>query len=111
LPEAENLAVIPYSPLGGGLLSGKYGIGRKPESGRLLDNTMYGKRYRNEEYYEIAERFTAYAQEDDTHPASLAVAWVLAHPAVTALSLVRATSSNWSHRWPLLKFHERRSAR
>jgi aryl-alcohol dehydrogenase-like predicted oxidoreductase len=84
LAEAENLAVIPYSPLGGGLLSGKYGIGRKPESGRLLDNTMYGKRYRNEEYYEIAERFTAYAQEHDTHPASLAVAWVLAHPAVTA---------------------------
>ena len=30
---SEGLGVIPYSPLGGGLLSGKYGVGVRPESG------------------------------------------------------------------------------
>ena len=32
---------IPYSPTGGGLLTGKYGAASKPERGRLLDNKMY----------------------------------------------------------------------
>jgi len=35
-------------------------------------------------YYEIAERFVAHARERGVHPASLAVAWVMSHPAVTA---------------------------
>jgi len=37
LAQAEKLAVCPYSPLGGGLLTGKYSSSQKPASGRLLD--------------------------------------------------------------------------
>ena len=37
-----------------------------------------------ENYFEVAERFTAYAKEHGVKPAALAVAWVMAHPAVTA---------------------------
>ncbi|MBT8362167.1 MAG: aldo/keto reductase [Desulfobacterales bacterium] len=81
---AENMAVIPYNPMGAGLLSGKYGSERKPESGRLVKNSMYMKRYSLDAYYDIAERFTAYANKRDVHPATLAVAWVMSHPAVTA---------------------------
>lgn len=84
LAQAEQLSVIPYSPLGGGLLTGKYATQKRPEQGRLIENTMYGKRYGEEMYYEVAERFTAHAQEQGVHPASLAVAWVMANPAVTA---------------------------
>ena len=84
LAQAEGLAVIPYSPLGGGLLSGKYGASARPDSGRLMDNAMYAKRYGAELHYEVAERFTAYAKEKGIHPATLAVAWVGAHPGVTA---------------------------
>jgi aryl-alcohol dehydrogenase-like predicted oxidoreductase len=84
LAQAENMAVIPYNPMGGGLLSGKYGSERKPDSGRLVKNTMYMKRYSLDTYYDIAERFTAYANKRDVHPATLAVAWVMSHPAVTA---------------------------
>ncbi len=84
LAQAERLGVVTYSPLGGGLLSGKYGVGRKPEHGRLVENEMYVKRYGEAAYYEIAERFVAHAQERGLHPATLAVAWVMAHPAVTA---------------------------
>ena len=45
LAQAEQIGVISYSPLGGGLLTGKFGAGRKPESGRLLENPVYVKRY------------------------------------------------------------------
>ena len=81
---AEALAVVPYSPLGGGLLTGKYGPGSKPRAGRLVDNAMYARRYAEPWYYETAERFRAHAAERGVHPATLAVAWVMSHPAVTA---------------------------
>ncbi len=81
---SENLGVFPYSPLGGGLLSGKYGRGRKPESGRLISNKMYGTRYGDGLNYEVADRFTGFAAERGLDPVSLAVAWVASHPAVTA---------------------------
>jgi len=80
----ENLGVIPYSPLGGGLLSGKYSSSQHPDKGRLIDNQMYKTRYSYPWMFEAAERFTALAKSKSIHPASLAVAWVASHPAVTA---------------------------
>ncbi len=84
LAQAEQVGVISYSPLGGGLLTGKFGATLKPQSGRLVENSMYMKRYGEAAYYEIAERFAAHAQKRGVHPASLAVAWVMSNPAVTA---------------------------
>ena len=84
LAESEKLGVIPYSPLGGGLLSGKYGASRRPESGRLIDNSMYQSRYGAAWVFETAEKFTTFARENGYDPAALSVAWVAAHPAVTA---------------------------
>ena len=84
LAQAEQVGVISYSPLGGGLLSGKYGAQRRPKRGRLVEVEMYMRRYGDPVYYEIAERFTAHANERGVHPASLAVAWVMSHPAITA---------------------------
>lgn len=84
LAASEGLGVISYSPLGGGLLTGKYGVGRKPDTGRLVDNTMYATRYRLAQYYKTAEGFEVLARELGVPPATLAVAWVAAHPAITA---------------------------
>jgi aryl-alcohol dehydrogenase-like predicted oxidoreductase len=84
LAEQENLAVVPYSPLGGGLLTGKYGVDLRPDSGRFIEREMYAKRYSLEQYYETADRFTAHAREREVNPATLGVAWVMSHPAVTA---------------------------
>lgn len=81
---SEGLGVIPYSPLGGGLLTGKYGKKKRPEKGRLLENKMYKTRYGYEWMFETAEKFTAFAEENGYNPVSLAVAWVASHPAVTA---------------------------
>lgn len=84
MAESEGLAALPYSPLGGGLFSGKYGAARRPEEGRLVENKMYQVRYGDAENYQLAERFSALAAEVGVHPAALAIAWVASHPAVTA---------------------------
>ncbi|MFC4801597.1 aldo/keto reductase [Neobacillus sp. GCM10023253] len=81
---SEQMGVITYSPLGAGLLSGKYGVNKRPEQGRLVQNARYGDRYGANEDYITAEQFTKYAQEHNVKPATLAVAWVKANPAVTA---------------------------
>ena len=87
LPMAQSLGVgvVPYSPTGGGLLTGKYGVGRRPERGRLIDTKMYTTRYADPAFYDVADRFTALAAELGHAPASLAVAWVASHPAVTSV--------------------------
>jgi aryl-alcohol dehydrogenase-like predicted oxidoreductase len=84
MAQAEGLGVTPYSPLGGGLLTGKYGVEARPDEGRLVDNPMYATRYGDDVHYRVAEHFTAFADEHGYDPASLAVAWVAHHPAVTA---------------------------
>ena len=81
---SEGLGVFPYSPLGGGLLTGKYGDRLRPGTGRLAANKIYATRYGDALNYEVAGRFAAFARERGYHPASLAVAWVASHPAVTA---------------------------
>jgi aryl-alcohol dehydrogenase-like predicted oxidoreductase len=81
---AENLGVMTYSPLGGGLLTGKYGSSRRPSSGRLVENEMYQIRYGSDWMYEVAERFVEFARTHGFDPVALAVAWVGSHPAVTA---------------------------
>lgn len=81
---AENLGVISYSPLGGGLLTGKYGKAARPDQGRLVENRMYQTRYGDGWMYDVADKFNALAAELGVHPVSLAVAWVEAHPGITA---------------------------
>src|SRR5262245_12833162 len=85
MARALGVAVIPYSPTGGGLLTGKYGTSKSPERGRLRDNKMYQIRYGNPAVLEVAEQFTQLAPELGHHPATLAVAWVASNPAVTSV--------------------------
>ena len=84
LAQSEDLGVISYSPLSAGLLAGKYGVARQPASGRIVENSKMQTRYSTPWYYETADKFIALARELGHHPASLAVAWVAAHPAITA---------------------------
>jgi len=84
MAQAEGLGVLTYSPLGGGLLTGKYGLDRRPTQGRIVDNAMYATRYGDEESLDVAERLSQLAAELELNPVSLAIAWVAAHPAVTA---------------------------
>ena len=73
-----GIEIAPYSPLGGGLLTGKYAAGG---TGRLTEDSRYAARYNVEWMHAAAVGLSAMATDMGVHPASLAVAWAMAHPA------------------------------
>jgi aryl-alcohol dehydrogenase-like predicted oxidoreductase len=81
MAEANGIGVIPYSPGAAGLLSGKYS---GEASGRLKSNKMYEARYGEPWMFEVAEKYVAFCKQKGLHPVGTAVAWVGAHPAITA---------------------------
>lgn len=80
LPMAVDQGMVPYtySPLGGGLLTGKYASGA---AGRLTQDARYAARYAMPGAAEAAEGLARLAADAGVHPATLAVAFVMAHPA------------------------------
>ena len=84
MAEANGIGVMPYSPAGGGLLSGKYEQKEKPKAGRLVEKAQYEARYGEDWMHETAARFAAWCKAQGVHPMSMAVAWVGSHTAVTA---------------------------
>ena len=81
MAEANGIGVIPYSPAAAGILSGKYSGNA---TGRLKTNKMYEARYGEPWVFEVAEKFVGFCKQKGLHPVSAAVAWVGAHPAITA---------------------------
>jgi len=81
MAEANGIGVTPYSPAGAGLLSGKYS---GEASGRLKTNKAYEARYAEAWMFEAADKFAAFCKQRGLHPVSTAVAWVGAHPTITA---------------------------
>jgi aryl-alcohol dehydrogenase-like predicted oxidoreductase len=79
--QQNGLGCIPYSPAAAGLLSGKYS---GAATGRLKTNKMYEARYGEEWMFEVANMYVAFCKAKNLHPVSTAVAWVGAHPGVTA---------------------------
>jgi len=77
------MGVMAYNPLGGGLLTGKYGRTPADGAGRLSENATYTRRYAADWMYEAAQRLKVVADEVGISPVSLAVAWVAHHPAVS----------------------------
>jgi aryl-alcohol dehydrogenase (NADP+) len=88
LSEAEGLAVIPYNPLAGGMLSGKHRREGGPTAGtRFTLGTAarrYQERYWREREFETVEELRALAAEAGMSMVQLALAWVLANPTMTA---------------------------
>ena len=87
MAKSEDIGVISYSPLGGGLLTGKYASSMsssKNSSGRLHENEKYKIRYGQDWMYKAAHSLKNLASELNYDPIALAVAWVLNNDAVTA---------------------------
>jgi len=78
---SEGMAVVPYSPLGGGLLTGKYSGG---EGGRLVDDAMYKSRYGQDWMHAAAVSLGEVAAELGVSAITLAVAWVARNPGIAA---------------------------
>ena len=83
----EGIAVIPYNPLAGGMLTGKHANGAPPEGTRFtLGNAgaRYQERYWHDREFETVEALKGLAADAGMSLATMAVAWVLAHRAITA---------------------------
>ncbi len=81
----EGIGVIPYNPLAGGFVIGKYQFNRIPSVGtRLGDQTIYQERYLSEENFHRTSIFVEIAKTRGLNPIALALAWVASHPAVTS---------------------------
>ena len=84
LCQGENLGVIPYSPLAGGFLTGKYKRGGEiPTDSRGHGNDRMTP-YTNDKGYTIVETLIELGQTHDATPAQMAIAWVLANPSVSS---------------------------
>ncbi|MGZ4676258.1 MAG: aldo/keto reductase [Acidimicrobiia bacterium] len=89
LAEYAGLAVLPWSPLGGGLLSGKYRAGEAPpENTRATDSTpsaiLMRLRMQEERNFAVVQAVEAVADELGRSMAQVALNWVAHRPGVTA---------------------------
>jgi aryl-alcohol dehydrogenase-like predicted oxidoreductase len=95
----EKVSLIPYSPIGGGVLSGKYNGGNWPEPARFshyrndpVRGQTMTKRFVNEKTLATTERISKLAAALEISPVTFAVAWSLVHDFV-ASTIIGATSA------------------
>ncbi len=87
----EGVSLIPYSPLAGGVLSGKYQNGARPEGARFSRylgmegrQAAMGRRFVNDKSLAATERYLAIAEEHGLHPVTMATAWSKQHDFVAS---------------------------
>ena len=88
----EKISLIPYSPLAGGVLSGKYNDGQLPEGSRFTGyltsegkrQQLMAKRFVNERSLESTRRFAEIAAELEMSTVTLATAWSKQHDFVAS---------------------------
>jgi aryl-alcohol dehydrogenase-like predicted oxidoreductase len=87
----EGVSLIPYSPIGGGVLSGKYQDGARPEGARFSRylgmegrQAAMGRRFVNDKSLASTARFAEIAKEAGMSPVTLAVAWSKQHDFVAS---------------------------
>ena len=79
--EKYEIGVIPYSPLAGGFLTGKYDREVIPESARAEGAK---KKYFNEKGWRVLDAVREVAEEAGSTPAAVALGWLLSMPVITA---------------------------
>ena len=87
LPACQQFGVgiLPYFPLAGGFLTGKYKRGQAAPTGSRGESSPYVKEYMTDANYDRIEQLTAWAEQRDHTMAELAHAWLLAHPHVSSV--------------------------
>ena len=84
----EGVGVIPYNPIAGGMLSGKHDRSKPPDEGTrfVLGNAAqtYQDRYWHDNVFDTVDELVKVANDAGIPLPTLAVAWTLHHPAITA---------------------------
>jgi len=85
LATSEKIAVTPFSPTSGGLLTGKYRFGERPPPGSRVElRPQPYEPLMTAATFRAIEALRAAAAERGVDTGALALAWVLSHPAVTS---------------------------
>jgi aryl-alcohol dehydrogenase-like predicted oxidoreductase len=92
LADEEGVAVIPFNPLAGGLLSGRYRHADSPDTGRFSAEVgqfgaMYKARYWHEREFATISALTDIARDLGEPLPKISIAWVLANPSITSVIL------------------------
>jgi aryl-alcohol dehydrogenase-like predicted oxidoreductase len=80
-----DIGVVPWSPLAGGFLTGKYSRGEEPPEGtRGATDQQFRDSYLTDENFDVLGAVEAVAEEVDATPAQVSLAWLTEHKQVTA---------------------------
>jgi len=96
--QANGLGILPWSPLGGGWLTGKYSKDERPTGAtRLGENPergveAYDRRGRQQRTWDVVDAVRRVADESGASMAQVALAWLSARPAVTSVILGARTT-------------------
>jgi aryl-alcohol dehydrogenase-like predicted oxidoreductase len=82
---AHGVGFVPFFPLAGGFLTGKYKRGEPAPAGSRGERSSYVQDYMTEANYDIVEKLAAWAQERERGLNELAEAWLLGEPAVCSV--------------------------
>lgn len=87
--EHSGVALLPFYPLAGGLLAGRYQRGGKPgpdtRAGRLDWAKKFFSHYATEHNFDLIDRLGVFARDRGRSLAELALAWLLTRPAVCSV--------------------------
>jgi aryl-alcohol dehydrogenase-like predicted oxidoreductase len=86
----QGVGIIPYFPLAGGILTGKYNSNGPAPSGSRADTDPNFKRFLNHERIELGNKVGQIAEELGTSSTALSLAWLMNRPAVSTV-IVGAT--------------------
>ncbi|AHF98975.1 aryl-alcohol dehydrogenase [Halostagnicola larsenii XH-48] len=91
----QDLAVCPYSPLGGGFLTGKYdraddGSVIAPDGSRGSLDDMFDEYYATEQAWDVLETVEDVADEVDASPAQVSLRWLMNQTEFTCIPIVGA---------------------
>ncbi len=82
---AHEVGFVPYFPLAGGFLTGKYRRNQPAPRGSRGENSAYVQSYMTEANYGIIEKLSAWAQAHDHTLVELAHAWLLTQPSICSV--------------------------
>ncbi|TAK13961.1 MAG: aldo/keto reductase [Anaerolineae bacterium] len=82
---ALGLGILPYFPLAGGFLTGKYQRGQSAPPGSRGENSPYVQKYMTGENFDRLDSLTEFAQASGHTLGDLAQAWLLAQPQVSSV--------------------------
>ena len=80
----QGVAVLPYSPLARGVLTGNRGRQGERRTTRAGDDPLSDERYNSPSDFDVVDRLAEVAAARGAPPAQVALAWLLSRPAVTA---------------------------